>query len=274
MVAALLRLLLVSLSERMALRRRRRIAFLSCGWALAWVLMGAAPAFATGPASYFTKLTGSGQSLTEARVDAVAATLPSGQVLIAGGESRDGSTTSAELFNPATDTFTKLTGAGQSLAEGRRGAVAARLRSGQILIAGGYNGTAGHVGRELSSTELFNPATDTFTELTGNGFLSEVREEAVAATLPSGQVLIAGGDNQAGSLSSAELFNPATDTFSKLTGTGQSLTEARVGAVASTLPSGQVLIAGGGNMNGSRQARNYLTRRRTLSQNSRAPASR
>ena len=96
------------------------------------------------------------------------------------------------------------------------------------------------------ATELFNPATDTFTKLTGEGqSLIEARDGAVAATLPGGQVLITGGAGRGGYLASAELFTPATDTFTKLTGAGQSLVKARDRAVAATPPSGQVLIAGG-----------------------------
>ena len=226
---------LLALSEWTAARRRRRIAFGFCAVALSWALIGGGQAWA---------------SLVEKRAFAVAATLPNGEVLIAGGLGGPGvepkRLSSAELFDPETGTFSQLTGPEQSLTEARDGAVAVRLPSWQILIAGG-DGSSGI----LSSAELFDPATDTFTKLTGAGqSLTEAREFPVAATLPSGQVLIAGGSNgslSSGALASAELFNPATDTFTKLTGAGQSLTEARYGAVAATLPSGQVLIAGGSN---------------------------
>ena len=51
-----------------------------------------------------------------------------------------------------------------------------------------------------------------------------------------------------GFLSSAELFNPTTDKFTKLE---KSLSEARDGAIATTLPNGEVLIAGGHNTDGN-----------------------
>ena len=291
----------------------------------------------------FTKLTGAGQSLTEARYGAVAATLPSGQVLIAGGDNASGNCclSSAELFNPATDTFTKLTGAGQSLTEARcgrgrgdaalragpdrgrvpaarrlarrarncstpprtrsrssrapasrspkhaSGAVAATLPSGQVLIAGGY-GTTGGV-TWLASAELFNPATDTFTEAHGRGqSLTEARERG------RGDAAVRGGPDRgrrnqqprrcvergtlqpsgAGTIPGGEAGAPGPPPyFTKLTGAGQSLTEARQGAVAATLPDGQVLIAGGFNApsgipgNISR-ARNCSTRRLTRSRGS------
>jgi Kelch motif len=214
--------------------RWARIAIAFAVAALSWMLLGAAQAWASGSASYFTKLSAPGESLTEARSGALAARLPDGQVLIAGGYDKnlEGPLSSAELFNPATDTFTSLTGPGQSLTEARAGARAATLQDGQVLIVGG------------DSAELFNPVTDTFTKLTGAGQSPiEGREGAVAATLPDGQVLIAGSNFR--QVSSAELFNPVTDTFTKLTDAGQSPAEARSGAVAATLPDGQVLIAGG-----------------------------
>ena len=115
---SLLGLRLVSLYESAVPRHWRRIAVLLCATALAWVLLGAGQAW-SGAASPFTKLTAAGQSLTEARSGAVAASLPDGQVLIAGGynppkspaETVGSDFSSAELFNPATDTFSKLTGA-------------------------------------------------------------------------------------------------------------------------------------------------------------------
>ena len=163
--------------------------------------------------------------------------LLNGQVLIAGGN--NGILSSAGLFNPLADTITRFTGSGQSLSEARALPVAATLANGQVLIAGGYSG------KYLSSAELFSPATNTFMALAGpEQAMTEAREGAVAAALPNGEVLIAGGYN-GNYLSSAELFRPATETFTKLTGSGQSLSEGRVLAFAATLPNGQVLIAAG-----------------------------
>jgi N-acetylneuraminic acid mutarotase len=179
-----------------------------------------------------------------ARYAAVAAPLRNGQVLIAGGKRGKSVLASAELFNPATDTFAALPASGATeLQTAREGAVAATLRDGQVLVAGGYDGRS-----YLASAELFNPATDTFAALPASGAteLQTARESAVAATLPSGQVLIAGGYNTSGFLASAELFNPATDTFAALPASGATeLRTARDGAVAAPLPDGRVLIAGG-----------------------------
>src|SRR6266516_4856196 len=77
------------------------------------------------------------------------------------------------------------------------------------------------------------------------GSLNTARYAHTATLLPSGKVLVAGGFN--GSyLSSAELYDPATGSWSS---TGN-LTTARHGHTATLLPSGKVLVAGGDNSSG------------------------
>jgi Kelch motif len=163
-----------------------------------------------------------------ARAGAVAAPLPDGRVLVAGGS--DGGVpfhSSAEIFDPRTNTFTP-TG---SMSSPRFSPVAAPLPDGRILVAGGRDG-----GNDLSSAEVFNPATNGFSSA---GSMGTAREGATAAPLPDGQVLVAGGTG----LSSAEAFNPATNSFSSA-GIGQ-LGLRQSGAAAAPLPDGRVLVAGG-----------------------------
>ncbi len=115
--------------------------------------------------------------------------------------------------------FTMLPESGATeLQSARFGAVAAGLSDGRVLIAGGADGGSG----ALQSAELFNPTTDTFTELPPSGAteLQSAREGAVAATLPDGDVLITGGWNGS-DLRSAELFDPATGTFTLLPESGE-----------------------------------------------------
>src|SRR4029450_3832880 len=95
--------------------------------------------------------------------------------------------------------------------------------------------------------EIFDPATNSFSSA-GIGAMSVPRYGAAAAPLPDGRVLVAGGYYWDGSdyryLSSAEVFNPATNSFNSA-GIG-ARSGPRCDAVAPPLPDGRVLVAGVG----------------------------
>jgi hypothetical protein len=90
----------------------------------------------------------------------------------------------------------------------------------------------------MSSTEIYDPATGTFTA--GNP-MAGARSGIAAAPLADGTVLLAGGANSSGAVTTAETYNPVTGLFSA----APSLPAGRNGARAALLPSGKVLIAGG-----------------------------
>jgi len=69
------------------------------------------------------------------------------------------------------------------------------------------------------------------------------RQNAAAARLASGMVLIAGGLNPTGILSSTDLYNPATNAFAGAQ--DATMSSARAYATATLLPDGNVLIMGG-----------------------------
>ena len=156
---------------------------------------------------------------------ATATLLNDGTVLIT-----NGSTTSAELYHPAPGTFT-ATGSMPTASY----FTATLLNNGVVLLAGGFGGTG-------TSAELYHPATGTFT---ATGSMTTFRSNPTATLLNNGKVLFAGGGpctaQTACSVASAELYDPATGTFS-LTG---SMSSGRDGATATRLNNGKVLIAGG-----------------------------
>src|SRR5215469_15531197 len=181
--------------------------------------------------------------MTAARFGATATLLNSGKVLIAGGVNSGGVLNSAELYDPAADTFT-ATG---NLNAARTGASATLLGTGKVLVAGGSsNGT---VNGALNSAEVFDPAGNagagTFTSVAGaNPTLAAGRWQPEAALLLSGKVLIAGGQNSIGpgSVNTADIYDPAADSF---TASAHQMNEARANGSAVALPSGMVLLAGG-----------------------------
>ena len=85
-----------------------------------------------------------------------------------------------------------------SLTTARALHTATLLPNGKVLVAGGFNGG------ELSSAELYDPASGTWTAI---GSLTTARYQHTATLLPNGKVLVAGGGGTSGALSSAELYD-------------------------------------------------------------------
>ena len=161
--------------------------------------------------------------------------LPNGKVLIVGGSTGDGITTSentdtAELFDPASGMFTLVP---STMSSRRNWHMATLLPSGKVLIAGGF----GFAYR--NTADLFDPASGTFTLV--QSMMSFARNLHTATLLRGGKVLITGGRGPTGTTDTAELFDPASNTFT----TPPPMTSARMGHTATLLPSGKVLITGG-----------------------------
>lgn len=131
--------------------------------------------------------------------------LDDGTVLIVGGFGPAGSERSAEVYDPRTNAFS-LVG---SMSVGRYEHVAQRLENGDVLVAGGICGgepaACGTTPGEQGSAELYDPATRSFHPA---GSLIDPRYLAVAAGLPDGTVLVVGGQDDEGMLSTAEIYRP------------------------------------------------------------------
>jgi N-acetylneuraminic acid mutarotase len=116
----------------------------------------------------------------------------------------------------------------------RFGHRAALLPNGDVLVAGGSDGS-----KSVSSAELYRAATGTWSY---TGSMNTVRERFTATLLPNGQVLVAGGENGFSALASAELYDPASGTWSY----AGSMSSARESHTATLLSNGKVLVVGGG----------------------------
>ncbi len=168
------------------------------------------------------------------RVYHTATLLNNGKVLIAGGWDGSHSVASAELYDPATRTFS-ATG---SMKIARHSATATLLADGRVLIAGG-NGdyTLTSNGPPIFSAEIYDPSTGAFTS-TGNldpngGALSAWHPDPLSTLLPDGKVFVAATDN-------AEIYDPEGGTFSL---TGHYLSPAgRFPNTVTLLPTGKVLF--------------------------------
>jgi hypothetical protein len=164
---------------------------------------------------------------------APSAMLLDGRVLFVGG-AQDSEVASSELFDPATNTFSRTAGV---LAELRHGHSVTTLADGRVLVAGGRLPAGLRTSTLLDTAELFDPATGTFSP-TGRMVIG--REAHVATLLADGRVLVM-GEFGAGDTMSAETFDPGTGSWS-LAGT---MLHSRFALAATLLQDGRVLASGG-----------------------------
>ena len=170
--------------------------------------------------------------------------LPDGTVLIVGDAGFATYVERTEVYDPVTDTFSLMgplphrMEPNQFLDEFS----ATLLANGKVLLTGGENEW-----HYLTYAELYDSSTGTFC-ITGN--MTASRSWHTSTLLPDGTVLITGGfgdgplglPQDSSALASAELYDPATGSFSA-TGT---MSAGRFGHTATLLQDGTVLIAGAG----------------------------
>jgi N-acetylneuraminic acid mutarotase len=134
----------------------------------------------------------------------------------------------------ATGLWTKAA----SVHTGRVKHTATLLRSGNVLIVGGVD----HTNHALASAEVYDPSKNQWRPA---GSMATARLEHTATLLSNGKVLVAGGFDAppfpSNSLASAELFDPATSTWSP----AARMLQPRAGHTATTLADGRVLVVGG-----------------------------
>ncbi len=186
-----------------------------------------------------------------------------GKVLIIGGEALGAAgfqaTTSAEIYDPNSGTFTPTAGAMNMARSQHRATLISGCNcaeDGDVLVTGGYAVDPG--GGPNDTAEVFDPSSQTFSCVGGSGskyacadVMSSPRWEHAAAMLSNGTVWIGGGeitDNKSfpgKATATTDIYNPATGTMTR----GPDMHLARNGEKVAVIPSGtiqnQVLVTGG-----------------------------
>lgn len=182
--------------------------------------------------------TPAGNTMSVAREWHTCTLMPNGKALVAGGTAV---TAAADEFDPAANGgLGGFSTTANGMSTIREAASAVLLPNGKTLVVGGYNPNAA-LPRQLTSADLYDPATRTFTPSASQ--MGTARQQCTATLLLNGKVLIVGGFNDTvHTLGSAEFYDPTTDTFSP---SAASLGAPRFGHLATLLPDGKVLIVGG-----------------------------
>jgi hypothetical protein len=173
-----------------------------------------------------------GNLTTDHQIEFSATRLADGRVLIAGGGNGVALVSAAELYDPASGTFT---GTG-SMTQARMQQTATLLHSGKVLVCGGIDSS----GNALSSCELYDPTSGAFSAVAS---MSGQKLNHTATLLADGTVFIAGGDRLHQGRGTCEIYDPIANTFKSTA----DLTAPRFAHTATLLNNGKLLITGGFN---------------------------
>jgi hypothetical protein len=177
-----------------------------------------------------------GPSLEVGRAFHVAASLPGGDVVLAGGEDYNGAALAAtEVFHAASGAMQRV----GDLGIARRAAAAVSFPDGRVLVCGGY----GPLGTTLSSAEIFDPTSGTWSAAPP---MRVGRARHTATLLPNGKVLVSAGyTTDGGPLAytrTAEVYDRVLNAW---TLTAAAPLVDRGAHTATLLGNGRVLLVGG-----------------------------
>ncbi len=175
--------------------------------------------------------------------------LRDGRVLIAGGVGmidKGGVTEraalrSAEIFDPATETFVSP----MDMGAGRAHHAATMLATGSVLLTGGATYGNGSINNYLDTGVIFNPTDGSWTPVANSMSAPRAFHKAVLLdpATTQGKVLVAGGENSTETLPTVDIFNPNGLQFYAGVDVVMGANRSRFCAVR--LSSGRVMVAGG-----------------------------
>ena len=184
-----------------------------------------------------------GGGFVSGRAHHISVTLSDGRVLVIGGLNENGPLTSAEVYDPRINKFSRETELKVGSADRAEAILQKNGAVYGIALAGDYG----------------IPAPLTLIEASGSRFT--VRRSATpsifqhsapfaTAALSDGRILLIGSSQSGLHARRIEVYNPATDSFAKT----DDLNGERSGGTATEMNGGSVLIAGGGGASSARRA--------------------
>jgi Kelch motif/Galactose oxidase, central domain/Fibronectin type III domain len=170
-------------------------------------------------------------SMSVGRTEHSLTLLATGSVLVVGGYGSGGYLSSAERYDPSTNTWSATTP--MNISRANHGANL--LPNGNVLVTGGFNN-----GVPTNTTAIYNVSNGTWS---AGPTMLVARANHNAITLGDGRIIVIGGTSIA-NVDTAEIYNPASNTWS--------MTSAMVasrGGRAQLLANGLVLVFGGVELN-------------------------
>jgi hypothetical protein len=159
--------------------------------------------------------------------------LGNGMVLVAGGFVNALYLSSAELYDPSSNSWAPA----GTMSAGRDAHTATLLGNGKVLVAGGDGNTA-----YLSSAELYDPSSNSWAPA---GTMSAGRDAHTATLLGNGKVLVAGGEGNGGPLSRAELYVDGAATTTAVSASPNPSVFGQQVTLTATVTSGAAPVTGG-----------------------------
>jgi hypothetical protein len=190
--------------------------------------------YSESPSAWLT----SGPLQSGVRGNHTATLLPDGQILIAGGSNGPNVLATAERFNPATETFTRV----GDMYHARDLHTASLLTNGRVLVAGGFSTSALSTGA-TNTSEIYYPETRRWLEA---GTMVSSRSNHTAVVLPDGNVMLIGGFANGVYLNTTEVYYSTSGKWLP----SASMPVARAQHSATLLKDGRIMVVGGLNAGG------------------------
>lgn len=167
-----------------------------------------------------------------------ASLMPNGRVLLAGGFTTlpsTGPTNTAEIYFPDTRVFLETA----PMISSHSQHVAVTLPNGNVFVAGGYKG----LNTVTGSAEIYSSTSVAWTAAADMTTLGANRKRAISAgvQLKDGRIMLCGGTNESGILSSVIAYDPSANSWADLAPMPSALRD----HTATLLFDGRVLVAGG-----------------------------